>query len=78
MITCRTLASGLLSLQINSLGRRTCTIAIMYISINTVRSHIQAIYRKLGVATRAEAVTHAHRLGLLPGDVHRSVAIASD
>jgi LuxR family maltose regulon positive regulatory protein len=39
----------------------------LYVSINTVRSHIQAIYRKLGVATRAEAVDLARELGLLPG-----------
>jgi LuxR family maltose regulon positive regulatory protein len=39
----------------------------LYVSINTVRSHIQAIYRKLEVATRDEAVAHARRLGLLPG-----------
>ena len=38
----------------------------LYVSINTVRTHIQAVYRKLGVATRAEAVTLARELGLLP------------
>jgi LuxR family transcriptional regulator, maltose regulon positive regulatory protein len=38
----------------------------LYVSINTVRSHIQAIYRKFGVATRDEAVAHARLLGLLP------------
>jgi LuxR family maltose regulon positive regulatory protein len=39
----------------------------LYVSVTTVRSHIQAIYRKLGAATRAEAVAHARELGLLPG-----------
>ena len=39
----------------------------LYVSANTVRSHVQAVYRKLGVATRAEAVAHARELGLLPG-----------
>jgi LuxR family transcriptional regulator, maltose regulon positive regulatory protein len=39
----------------------------LYVSINTVRSHIQAIYRKFEVATRDDAVAHARRLGLLPG-----------
>jgi LuxR family maltose regulon positive regulatory protein len=39
----------------------------LYVSVNTVRSHVHAIYRKLGVATRAKAVTHARELGLLPG-----------
>jgi LuxR family transcriptional regulator, maltose regulon positive regulatory protein len=38
----------------------------LYVSINTVRSHVQAVYRKFGVATRAEAVARAHELGLLP------------
>jgi LuxR family maltose regulon positive regulatory protein len=34
--------------------------------LNTVRSHVQAIYRKVGVSSRAEAVTQARQLGLLP------------
>jgi LuxR family transcriptional regulator, maltose regulon positive regulatory protein len=36
------------------------------VSPNTVRSHVQAIYRKLQVNSRAQAVTNARRLGLLP------------
>jgi LuxR family transcriptional regulator, maltose regulon positive regulatory protein len=39
----------------------------LYVSVNTVRSHVQAIYRKLEVATRDEAVAHARELGLLAG-----------
>jgi LuxR family transcriptional regulator, maltose regulon positive regulatory protein len=39
----------------------------LYISMNTVRSHIQAIYRKLDVGTRDEAVTKTRQLGLLHG-----------
>jgi LuxR family transcriptional regulator, maltose regulon positive regulatory protein len=38
----------------------------LYVSPNTVRSHVQAIYRKLEVSSRAEAVTQARQLGLLP------------
>jgi LuxR family maltose regulon positive regulatory protein len=38
----------------------------LYVSPNTVRSHVQAIYRKLQVSSRAEAVTQARQLGLLP------------
>jgi LuxR family transcriptional regulator, maltose regulon positive regulatory protein len=38
----------------------------LYVSANTVRSHVQAIYRKLEVASRAEAVAQARQLGLLP------------
>jgi LuxR family transcriptional regulator, maltose regulon positive regulatory protein len=37
----------------------------LYVSVTTIRSHVQAIYRKLGVTTRAEAVTHARELGLI-------------
>ena len=43
----------------------------LYVSINTVRSHIQSIYRKFEVATRDEAVAHARQLGLLPGPTPR-------
>jgi LuxR family maltose regulon positive regulatory protein len=38
----------------------------LYVSANTVRSQVQAIYRKLQVNSRAEAVTNARQLGLLP------------
>jgi LuxR family transcriptional regulator, maltose regulon positive regulatory protein len=37
----------------------------LYLSPNTVRSHMRALYRKLGVSTRADAVARATRLGLL-------------
>ena len=37
------------------------------VSVATVRSQVQAIYRKLQASTRAEAVIQAHELGLLPG-----------
>jgi LuxR family transcriptional regulator, maltose regulon positive regulatory protein len=39
----------------------------LYVSVNTVRSHVQAIYRKLEVTSRAEAVAHARHLRLLSG-----------
>jgi LuxR family maltose regulon positive regulatory protein len=38
----------------------------LYVSVNTVRTQAQAVDRKLGVTTRAEAVASARRLGLLP------------
>ena len=44
----------------------------LYVSVNTVRTHLQAIYRKLGVAMQAEAVATARELGLLPGPAHPS------
>ena len=43
----------------------------LYVSVNTVRSHVQAIYRKFEVATRDEAVAHARQLGLIPGSTPR-------
>jgi LuxR family transcriptional regulator, maltose regulon positive regulatory protein len=39
----------------------------LYVSVNTVRSHVQAIYRKLQVSTRAEAAALAREVGLLSG-----------
>jgi LuxR family maltose regulon positive regulatory protein len=38
----------------------------LYVSVNTVRTHAQAVHRKLGAATRAEAVARARELGLIP------------
>jgi LuxR family transcriptional regulator, maltose regulon positive regulatory protein len=35
------------------------------VSVTTIRSQVQAIYRKLQASTRSEAVTHARELGLL-------------
>jgi LuxR family maltose regulon positive regulatory protein len=36
----------------------------LYVSSNTIRTHVKAIYRKLGVNSRSDAVrqAHAHRL----------------
>jgi LuxR family maltose regulon positive regulatory protein len=39
----------------------------LFVSANTVRSQVRAIYRKLEVTSRAEAVAHARHLRLLPG-----------
>jgi LuxR family maltose regulon positive regulatory protein len=36
------------------------------VSVTTIRSQVQSIYRKLQTSTRAEAVAHARELGLLP------------
>ena len=37
----------------------------LYISTNTLKTHVQRVYRKLGVSSRREAVAEARRLGLL-------------
>jgi LuxR family maltose regulon positive regulatory protein len=37
----------------------------LYVSPNTIKTHAQAIYRKLGVSTRQDAVAHAHDIGIL-------------
>lgn len=40
----------------------------LYISLNTVKSHIRELYRKLGATSQAEAVARAEALGLLESD----------
>ena len=37
----------------------------MYISVNTVKTHLRSIYRKLSAAHRGEAVRRARQLGLI-------------
>jgi LuxR family maltose regulon positive regulatory protein len=39
--------------------------AELYVSLNTVKTHCSAIYRKLGVGDRRSAVQTARELGLL-------------
>jgi LuxR family maltose regulon positive regulatory protein len=39
----------------------------MFVSKNTVRTHIRSILRKLGVTRRNVAVRRARELDLLPG-----------
>ena len=46
-------------LTLEQIGRDRC------ISRNTVKSHLKAIYTKLDVSTRGDAVTRAQALGLL-------------
>jgi LuxR family maltose regulon positive regulatory protein len=37
----------------------------LFLSQNTIRSHTRALYRKLAVHTRADAIARATTLGLL-------------
>ena len=39
--------------------------AALYLSINTVKGYTKILYRKLGVATRQDAVREARALGLI-------------
>jgi LuxR family maltose regulon positive regulatory protein len=38
----------------------------MFVSVNTVRTHMRHLYSKLGVHSRGEAVDQARLLGLMP------------
>jgi LuxR family maltose regulon positive regulatory protein len=38
----------------------------LFVSVNTVKSNLKSIYRKLGVGNRFEAVAAARELGLIP------------
>jgi LuxR family transcriptional regulator, maltose regulon positive regulatory protein len=48
--------------------------AELYVSLNTVRTHLRHLYAKLGTHRRAEAVARARALGLLAPSPHRSQA----
>jgi LuxR family maltose regulon positive regulatory protein len=40
--------------------------ADLYLSVNTVKTHMRHIYEKLGVRRRTDAIEQAHALGLVP------------
>ena len=40
----------------------------LFVSRNTVKTHLKGVYRKLEVSSRAEAVDRARDAGLLPRD----------
>ena len=37
----------------------------LFLSANTIKTHTRAIYRKLGVSTRQEAIERGHQMGIL-------------
>jgi LuxR family transcriptional regulator, maltose regulon positive regulatory protein len=39
--------------------------AALFVSVNTLKSHVRAVYRKLAVASRGDAVDAGRRLGLI-------------
>jgi LuxR family transcriptional regulator, maltose regulon positive regulatory protein len=41
------------------------------LSRNTIKTHVKAIYRKLGVSTRAAAIAQYPTLRVIPGRRHR-------
>jgi LuxR family transcriptional regulator, maltose regulon positive regulatory protein len=41
--------------------------ASMYVSVNTIRTHVRSILRKLSVSRRNEAVRRARELSLIGG-----------
>jgi LuxR family maltose regulon positive regulatory protein len=45
--------------------------AEVFVSLNTVKTHLRSIYRKLEANGRADAVERARRLGLLPAGIKR-------
>jgi LuxR family maltose regulon positive regulatory protein len=45
--------------------------AEVFVSLNTVKTHLRSIYRKLGASGRADAVERARKLGLLPSGIKR-------
>jgi LuxR family maltose regulon positive regulatory protein len=54
--------------QLLRTARYQCIADSLGISINTVRTHIRRIYRKLGVKKRKDAVARGRALGLIAQD----------
>lgn len=53
-------------LQLLAEGRSTASIAAeLHLTVNTVKSHCQRLYARLGVNSRQQAVLHAETYGLV-------------
>jgi LuxR family maltose regulon positive regulatory protein len=39
--------------------------AALFVSLNTLKTHVKSVYRKLGVASRADAVEAGRRSGVI-------------
>jgi len=50
----------------------------LYVSHNTVRTHMRHLYAKLGTHRRADTVARARALGLLAPTPHRGQATVPD
>jgi LuxR family transcriptional regulator, maltose regulon positive regulatory protein len=50
----------------------------LYVSLNTVKTHMRSLYAKLGTHRRGEAVARARALGLLAPSPHRRQGLPSD
>jgi LuxR family transcriptional regulator, maltose regulon positive regulatory protein len=51
--------------ELPTLGTNEEIAAALVVSVNTVKTHLRSIYRKLGVSTRREAMLVARRRGLV-------------
>jgi LuxR family maltose regulon positive regulatory protein len=49
-------------------GSRQMIADSLFVSVNTVKTQIASIYKKMDLRTRAEALSRARELGLLPQD----------
>jgi LuxR family maltose regulon positive regulatory protein len=68
LVVLRLLTTGLSSREIAS---------ELYVSVNTVRTQIRAIHRKLEATSREEAILRAREVGLLPDHASDSHAHAA-